>query len=199
MTETQQRIHVSRVEVNSIEFDHEVMNIPINLGEEVSFEFIVINYGNPAHVHLSTSEEIGKQVSFLKDNPYVKYEERIPVILRLPKDGGSQEGEIFVTTGYGSKKKSFKVKMLIKEEKKHEVIVDNKLSKKVTEKPKKRELSGIYSQQEVMVATFTLVLILLSLFLTFYGEDSYPFAGSLLASILIVFLVLYSYKRSISL
>ena len=114
MTEMQQRIHISRVEVNSIELDLEEINIPINLGEEVSFEFIIINYGNPAHVHLSASDEIRKQVSFLKDNPYVKYEERIPVILRLPKDGGSQEGEIFVTTGYGSKKKSFKIKMLIK-------------------------------------------------------------------------------------
>ena len=77
--------------------------------------------------------------------------------------------------------------------------MDNRLAKKITEKPKEIKLSGIHDQQYLIIPAITLALIIISLFLTFVYGDGDPFVGSLIASILIVFLVLYSFKRSISL
>ncbi|MDY6931126.1 MAG: hypothetical protein SVJ22_04335 [Halobacteriota archaeon] len=203
MAKIQQRIHVNRIKANSIEFDLDEMTIPINIGDEVSIELIIINYGNPGHIHLSVSDEVRNQVSFFKDNPYVKYEERIPMILRLPKEGGAQEGDIFITTGYGSKKKSFKFRIPMKEMK-HEVVVGDKLTKEVTKKEKREPISidfgSFTSHTQLMVYSVTIVLIMFLLFLTFsvYSNRD-PFVGSLSASILIVFLTLYSLKRSFNL
>ena len=202
MTKIQQRIHVSRVKANSIEFDLDEMTVPINIGDEVSIELIVINYGNPGHVHFSVSDDMRNQVSFFKDNPYVKYEERIPMILRLPKEGGAQEGEIFITTGYGSKKKSFKFRIPMKETK-QEVVVGDKLTKEVTKKekrePRKIDLGAFLGPTQLMIPIVTIVFILFLLFLTFGVSYGNPFVGSLSASILIVFLILYGLKRSFGL
>ena len=203
MTKIQQRIHVSRVKANSIEFDLDEMTVPINIGDEVSIELIIINYGNPGHVHFSVSDDMRNQVSFFKDNPYVKYEERIPMILRLPKEGGAQEGEIFITTGYGSKKKSFKFRIPMKETK-QEVVVGDKLTKEVTKKekrePRKIDLGAFLGPTQLMIPIVTIVFILFLLFLTFdVYSDRDPFVGSLSVSILIVFLILYGLKRSFGL
>jgi len=202
MAKIQQRIHVSRVKANSIEFDLDEMAVPINIGDEVSIELIIINYGNPGHVHFSVSDDVRNQVSFFKDNPYVKYEERIPMILRLPKEGGAQEGEIFITTGYGSKKKGFKFRIPMKETK-HEVVVGDKLTKEVAKKakrgPRKIDLSAFLGPTQLMIPIVTIVFIIFLLFLTFGVSDRDPFLGSLSASILIVFLILYGLKKSFGL
>ncbi|MDY6865640.1 MAG: hypothetical protein SVY15_06695 [Halobacteriota archaeon] len=203
MTKIQQRIHVNRVKANSIEFDLDEMTIPINIGDEASIELIIINYGNPGHVHLSVNDDVRNQVSFFKDNPYVKYEERIPMIIRLPKEGGHQEGEIFITTGYGSNKKSFKFRIPMKEMK-HEVVVGERLTKEVPKKEKREprniDLIAFFGRTQLMMPTVTILFILLLLFLTFgVYSSSDPFMGSLSASILIVFLILYGLKRSFDL
>ncbi|MDY6960268.1 MAG: hypothetical protein SVK08_14045, partial [Halobacteriota archaeon] len=174
-----------------------------NIGDEVSIELIIINYGNPGHVHLSVSDDVRNQVSFFKDNPYVKYEERIPMILRLPKEGGAQEGEIFITTGYGSKKKSFKFRIPMKETK-HKVVVGERLTKDVPKKEKREprniDLMAFFGSTQLIIPIVTILFILLLLFLTFgVYNSSDPFMGSLSASILIVFLILYGLKRSFGL
>ncbi|MEA1984355.1 MAG: hypothetical protein U9N13_01735 [Euryarchaeota archaeon] len=105
-----QQVHINRLGVNSIEFDSEILEIPLSPGGEHSFEIVIINYGSPTHVHLSASDEIHDNITFLDDNPYVAHEEYLPVIARIPFDGRLfNKGEINITVGYGSKTESFPV------------------------------------------------------------------------------------------
>lgn len=207
----QQRIHINRVGLNSIEFELKEITIPIEPGEAVGFELIVINYGNPVHIGLSASDEIGDMVTFLKDNPYVKEEERVPVIVKTPTAGSSREGEILVTTGYGSKKKGFGVKTSVKKEGKKKVIIDDKLIKTPPKEPKrvfKRRKSKIkrhsakvnkpFDYLGLLTPFLTLFVILVSLAFVFYDKVD-VFFGSLFASILIVFLVTYGLRKTVNL
>lgn len=105
-----QQVHINRLGVNSIEFESDVLEIPLSPGGEHSFEIVIINYGSPTHVHLSASDGLQDNLTFLEDNPYVSHEEYIPVIARIPFDGRLlNKGKIFVTVGYGSKTESFTV------------------------------------------------------------------------------------------
>ena len=214
----QQRIHINRVGASSIEFELDEIQVPIDRGEEVGFELIILNYGNPTRVNLSAGDSMGDQISFLKDNPYINDEERVPVILKMPSEGGVSEGEILIALAYGSKRKSFKVKMLMGREVRRNIVVDEKLTKKVTGDPAPVPRSkpvikthvphlDIHPSQwwgpvdwGIGIPFITLALILISLFLTFdfYGDKD-PFFGSLFASILIVFLMMYSLKKTIDL
>ncbi|WP_440953490.1 DUF7524 family protein [Methanococcoides sp. FTZ1] len=107
-----QQVHINRLGVNSIEFESDVLEIPLSPGGENSFEIVIINYGSPTHVHLSASDGLQDNLTFLEDNPYVSHEEYIPVIARIPFDGRLlNKGKIFVTVGYGSKTESFTVKI----------------------------------------------------------------------------------------
>jgi hypothetical protein len=105
-----QQVHINRLGVNSIEFETDVLDIPLSPGGEYSFELVVINYGSPTHVHLSVDPSLAEYVTFLDDNPYVTSEEYVPVVVRIPYDGRLYStGNIFVTVGYGSKKDSFTI------------------------------------------------------------------------------------------
>ena len=107
-----QQVHINRLEINSIEFEDDIVEIPLSSGGEHSFEIAVINYGAPTNVYFSISDNLEDYVTFLEDNPYVAHEEYVPVIARLPVDGkGFVEGEIYVTVGYGSKTAGFSVKI----------------------------------------------------------------------------------------
>lgn len=105
-----QQVHINRLGVNSIEFESEILEIPLAPGGEQSFEVVIINYGSPTHVHLSASEDLFDNLTFLEDNPYVSHEEYVPVIARIPYNGRLvNKGTISVTVGYGSKTESFSV------------------------------------------------------------------------------------------
>ncbi|MCG7853615.1 MAG: hypothetical protein MIO92_13930, partial [Methanosarcinaceae archaeon] len=107
-----QQVHINRLGVNSIEFETDPVEVPLSPGGERSFEMVVINYGSPTHVHLSTSESLKDNFTFLENNPYVRHEEYIPVIVRIPAGGRLfTKGEVFITVGYGSKKESFTIKI----------------------------------------------------------------------------------------
>ncbi|ABE52202.1 DUF7524 family protein [Methanococcoides burtonii] len=107
-----QQVHINRLGVNSIEFETEVLDIPLSPGGEQSFEIVLINYGSPTHVHLSASDDIYGNLTFLEDNPYVSHEEYIPVIARIPFDGRLvNKGTVSITVGYGSKTESFSVRI----------------------------------------------------------------------------------------
>ncbi|MFP4654204.1 MAG: hypothetical protein ACLFMM_00735 [Methanohalobium sp.] len=105
-----QQVHINRLEINSIEFEDDIVEIPLSPGGEHSFEIAVINYGAPTNVYFSISDNLEDYVTFLEDNPYVAHEEYVPVIAHLPVDGkGFVEGEIYVIVGYGSKTAGFSV------------------------------------------------------------------------------------------
>ncbi|MBA5942574.1 MAG: hypothetical protein H0M93_04550 [Methanophagales archaeon] len=125
----QQRIYLSRKSLNSIEFEYDVLKIPLKAGEETSFELLVINHGGPTHVHFSLSRGIKDKLLIMQDKVYVIDEEKIAAIVRLPKSyagavaaamAGSDSdsakdrdrGEIFISTGYGATKRSFPVEIV---------------------------------------------------------------------------------------
>jgi len=107
-----QNVIINRQEINSIEFENESVEIPLSPGGELTFEILITNHGSPAHVHLSVSEELKGQITFLRDNPYVLQKEYISAVARIPQDGRVlTKGQIFVTVGYGSRKRGFPVQL----------------------------------------------------------------------------------------
>ncbi len=105
-----QTIHIGRKEPDSIEFDFPQVVYPLQRGEEVSLELKIVNHGEPAHVKLAVGASLKEAVLIHGDSPYVKGEEAVPVILRLPKDARTPlKGEIAVTAGYGARKAAFGV------------------------------------------------------------------------------------------
>jgi hypothetical protein len=81
----QQKVYLSRQSLNSIEFDQEVLKIPLIAGEETSFETFIINYGGPTHIHFSVAPEIRDKVSISQEKVYVIEEEKVAIIIKLPK------------------------------------------------------------------------------------------------------------------
>ncbi|MBP1908880.1 DUF7524 family protein [Methanolobus bombayensis] len=107
-----QQVHINRLGVNSIEFDTDSVELPLSPGEERSFEVVLINYGAPTHVNLSVSDSLRENITVLEDNPYVKHEEYIPLIARIPYDGRLYtKGEVYITVGYGSKRQGFNLNL----------------------------------------------------------------------------------------
>jgi hypothetical protein len=107
-----QNVIINRQEINSIEFEKESIEIDLYPGGEQTFEILVTNYGSPTHIHLSVSEELKGQITFLRDNPYVLQKEYVSAVARIPQEGRVlTKGQIFITAGYGSKKKGFPVNL----------------------------------------------------------------------------------------
>ena len=71
MERIQQKIYLSRKSRNSIEFESDVLKIPLKLGDETSFEMVIINRGEPTHVHFSLGNEMEDKVMILQDKVYV--------------------------------------------------------------------------------------------------------------------------------
>ncbi|MCQ1536347.1 hypothetical protein FTO70_11785 [Methanosarcina sp. KYL-1] len=107
-----QNVIINRQELNSIEFEKEGIEIPLSPGEDQTFEILISNHGSPTHIHLSVSDELKGQITFLRDNPYVLQKEYVSAVARIPHDGRVlTKGQIFITAGYGSKKKGFPVQL----------------------------------------------------------------------------------------
>ncbi|RLG32682.1 hypothetical protein DRN97_06795 [Methanosarcinales archaeon] len=198
MERIQQRIFLSRNSLNSIEFEHEVLRIPLRAGEETSFEMFVINHGEPTHVHFSLSEEIKDKVMVLQDKIYVIDKEKVAAIVKLPKSyaGAVAElgaGEIFISTGYGATKKSFSLDIVEAEE---ERIAGERIEGKLEEKEiEKREVTvspeRLALLRRLEVSTVALALLLLFVFVVFtFPVHSFIFA--LIASMIFIFIVLYN-------
>lgn len=107
-----QNVIINRQEINSIEFENESIEIPLYPGGEQTFEILLTNHGSPTHIHLSVSDELKGQITFLRDNPYVLQKEYVSAVARIPQEGRLlTKGQIFITAGYGSKKKGFPVQL----------------------------------------------------------------------------------------
>ena len=112
MQQTFQNVILNRQEINSIEFEKENVEIPLSPGEEETFEILITNYGSPTHIHFSVSDELKGQITFLRDNPYVLQKEYVSAVARIPQEGRVlTKGQIYITAGYGSKKKGFPVQL----------------------------------------------------------------------------------------
>jgi len=152
-----QQVHINRLGVNSIEFEMDTVELPLSPGEERSFEIVMINYGAPTHINLSVGESLRENITVLEDNPYVRHEEYIPLIARIPYDGRVYtKGQFFITVGYGSKRQAFDLNLGYPNpsEKNYGVDVDESLykpaqSSKQSKSPKhsKSSSSGMYERE----------------------------------------------------
>lgn len=107
-----QNVIINRQEINSIEFEKESVEISLSPGGEETFEIVITNYGSPTHIHFSVSDELKGQITFLRDNPYVLQKEYVSVVARIPQEGRVlTKGQIYITAGYGSRKKGFPVQL----------------------------------------------------------------------------------------
>jgi hypothetical protein len=93
------------IKKDGIEFEKKEANIKLSPGQETSFQLVIKNEGEPTHFHLSTDL---RNIIFLKESSYIKKEEKIPVLVRLPKDQSSGKGKISILTRSG-KRGSFMV------------------------------------------------------------------------------------------
>lgn len=190
----QQRIYLSRRNLNSIEFEHEVLRIPLRVGEETSFEVFVINYGEPTHVHFSVGGEIKDKVMILRDKVYVVEKEKMAVVVKLPKSNsgiGLVSGKIFIATGYGATKEGFLVEIV---EEKMKMMKEKRGEKKRREKevevsPEERRF---LLRLTVSTVTAALLLVFVFIVITFPLSLPYSFACSLVSSLLLIFLVIYN-------
>jgi len=192
MMKLQQRIHLNRRGVNSIEFDVQELVIPLEPGEETSFEINVTNYGAPTHIHLAAVGDIRDNITFLSHNPYVRYEETVPVVARIPRGGKKlYTGEVVVTAGYGAKKSSFAVKLgtEVKEAPAVEVQVE-------TKRPWTKAIPMEVPIEHPL--TLPVALIIATLILVMMSVELIPRLGGAVAfSILVVFIVVYSISKLI--
>ncbi len=202
----QQRIYLSRRAENSIEFEHEVLKIPLNVGEETSFEIRIINYGEPSHLHFSLGEEIADRVMLLQDKVYVIDEEKIAAIVRLPKsyagtDVESGLGEISVSTGYGAVRESFMIEIVPeqdnkkKKERVEKHVVNQEVEAKVKVKEPKRELKVVTPQKEKLIHHLLVTLVSTALFLfsfSIVNLSFHPFIFAIIASALFLLIVIYN-------
>ena len=202
----QQLIYLSRRAENSIEFEHEVLRIPLNVGEETSFELRIINYGEPSHLHFSLSEEIADRVMLLQDKVYVIEEEKITAIARLPKSyaGTGVEsglGEITVSTGYGAVRESFMVEIVpAKGRVKREWAEKHVTGVKVKEP--KREVKAVAHLQaknkkrirhsHILVTSVSTALFLLSLSIVSLSSYPFSFIFAIIASALFLLIIVYN-------
>ncbi|MHC1599994.1 MAG: DUF7524 family protein [Candidatus Methanospirareceae archaeon] len=202
MERIQQRIHLSRKNLNSIEFGHEVLRIPLRAGEETSFELLVINHGEPTHVHFSLSKAIRDKLMLMQDKVYVIDEEKIAAIVRLPKSYAgavdeSGRGEIFVSTGYGATKRSFAVEIVEVKEKEKEKGEEWEMEA-VTRKEKKgleisAEERALLSRLAVSACAAILFAVFILIMRIFSESPGYLFVSALIAALLFIFLVIYNF------
>ena len=194
--------------MNSLEFEHEVLRIPLKAGEETSFELLVINRGEPTHVHFSLSKGIRDKLMLMQDKAYIIDEEKVAAIVRLPKSyAGAVDkfgiGEIFVSTGYGATKRSFSVEIIEAKEaetrgegegEEREIVVDTAVKEK-----KERALSTDERELVVRLAVSAsaAILFFVSLEIMHIFSESHAymsmFVSAVIASLLFIFVVIYNY------
>ncbi|MGB2842248.1 MAG: hypothetical protein WBC40_07215 [Halobacteriota archaeon] len=213
MERIRQSIYLGRTGLNSIEFEHEVLKVPLRVGEETSFEMFIINQGEPTHVHFSLGEEIKDKVMILQDKVYVIDEEKIAAIVKLPKSyaGAVAElgtGEISVSAGYGATKDSFSVEIV--EAKEKEKGKEKRKEKERKESEGERELEEVVRKEKkefkvspgervfltrlaVSAVAAIFFFVLLFFIIPFLSNSPFYFASALIAAFLFIFIVIYNF------
>lgn len=208
-----QQIHINRNRINSIEFDKSDITIPLDPGNECSIELPIINYGSPTHVYLSVSDTLRKNVRFLSDNVYVANQEYVPVVVKLPADLTTLEGEMKVTTGYGSLTESFRViigEIPVVSKPRSVIDVDERLAfpnykqdrtssradwdidpSKNPDKNRKKEISFSFPDTFILPLLMILLVVVI-LLVTFAFNLIHVLHGALAVSILIIILMVYA-------
>ncbi|OFV67795.1 MAG: conserved hypothetical protein, membrane [Candidatus Syntrophoarchaeum caldarius] len=209
VAEIEEHVHIGRKGTDSIEFDRDELKLSLQPGEETSFTVTISNYTIPTHVHFALDRELRDFLTIINENPYVRTEEKIPIVVRVPKDSTEDiySGRVHVISGYGSVKGSFTVTISVRVEKPEmngrfeekapiRVSIPRKSIKRI--KIKDKVPLGILNKKtklsrDVLVATGITSLILIFLTYLFIFNPA-SFGISLLTSILVMLLVFYIFN-----
>jgi hypothetical protein len=107
-----QSVYINRKGLQSIEIEEPLVRFPLKPGGKATLDIDVINFEAPTHVYLSSRGAVKDKVTFNRNNPYVDGEELLTATISNPL--GQQElyeGEISISTGYGSREESFIVQI----------------------------------------------------------------------------------------
>jgi hypothetical protein len=107
-----QSVYINRKGLQSIEIEEPLVRFPLKPGGKATLDIDVINFEAPTHVYLSSRGAVKDKVTFNRNNPYVDGEELLTATIFNPL--GQQElyeGEISISTGYGSREESFVVQI----------------------------------------------------------------------------------------
>ncbi|MGZ7130945.1 MAG: DUF7524 family protein, partial [Halobacteriota archaeon] len=94
--------------LQSIEIEEPLIRLPLKPGGKATLDIDVIHFETPTHIYLSSRGAVKDKVTFNRNNPYVDGEELLTATISNPL--GQQElyeGEISISTGYGSREESF--------------------------------------------------------------------------------------------
>lgn len=106
--ELMQSVYLNRKGLQSIEIEEPLIRLPLKPGGKATLDIDVINFETPTHIYLSSRGAVKDKVTFNRNNPYVDGEELLTATISNPL--GQQElyeGEISISTGYGSREESF--------------------------------------------------------------------------------------------
>jgi hypothetical protein len=107
-----QSVYLNRKGFQSIEIEEPVIRFPLKPGGKATLDIDVINFETPTHIYLSSRGAVKDKVTFNRNNPYIDGEELLTATISNPL--GQQElyeGEISISTGYGSREESFIVQI----------------------------------------------------------------------------------------
>jgi hypothetical protein len=103
-----QSVYINRKGLQSIEIEEPLIRFPLKPGGKATLDIDVVNFEAPTHIYLSSRGAVKDKVTFNRNNPYVDGEELLTATISNPI--GPQElfeGEISISTGYGSREESF--------------------------------------------------------------------------------------------
>ena len=103
-----QSVFINRKGLQSIEIEEPLIRLPLRPGGKATLDIDVVNYEAPTHIYLSSRGAIKDKVTFNRNNPYVDGEELLTITVANPP--GQQElyeGQVSISTGYGSREESF--------------------------------------------------------------------------------------------
>ena len=103
-----QSVYINRKGLQSIEIEEPLIRLPLKPGGKATLDIDIINFEAPTHVYLSSRGAVKDKVTFNRNNPYVDGEELLTATISNPV--GQQElyeGEISISTAYGSREESF--------------------------------------------------------------------------------------------
>jgi hypothetical protein len=101
------KVYINRKGWQSIEIEDDFLRFPLKPGGKTQLDIDVINCEAPTHIYLSSRGAVKDKVVFNRNNAYVDGEEVLTATISNPL--GSEElyeGQLSISTGYGSKEAS---------------------------------------------------------------------------------------------
>jgi hypothetical protein len=103
-----QSVYINRNGLQSIEIEEPLIRLPLRPGGEATLDIDVINYEAPTHIYLSSRGAVKDKVTFNRNNPYIDGEELLTATISNPLGPEElYEGEVSISTGYGSREERF--------------------------------------------------------------------------------------------